>query len=200
MDVEERQHASGRGGEPWQRQASFQAPERAPGDQFGYALDLEGDQLAVGAPDALGPQDLKGQDGERVRLGAAYLYQLTDQTESAPLAEATQPYTRDLGPYRHINPRFGAAVSFDAAEGTLAVGAPADFRNVRGVHALGGEAPALIKLVDWGAYLEDLDVGRSRLGGDLTSARTARRLEGAPPRSRTSTWAAGEDDPPSASP
>lgn len=78
------------------------ASDPSPGDRFGLALAVQGDQLLVGAP------------GSDLARGAAYLFQWTDNGWA--FAAKLVP------PDRKPDDRFGAAVAIDGA--TALIGAP----------------------------------------------------------------------------
>lgn len=81
---------------------TLEAPDPSPGDRFGLALAIRGDQALIGAP------------GADMARGAAYLFQWTDNG----WAFATKLVPTD----RKLDDRFGAAVALDGD--TALIGAP----------------------------------------------------------------------------
>src|SRR4029078_9924818 len=96
------------------------------GDNFGAAVSLNaaGDRLAVGGP------GYRGAGVSIFTLGAVHLFTFTDTSFSggALAARVGSGYTggKNVNVALNGSPRFGSAVSLNAAGDRLAVGAPLD--------------------------------------------------------------------------
>ena len=100
--------------------STLSVPGLRPGDEFGFAVSLDGNRLAVGAPGDGGAFD------SLIFSGAVYLFSFADQAFGAPVLEAIigQGYSGGKNLSVPINglEQFGASVSLDGLQ--LAVGAP----------------------------------------------------------------------------
>jgi hypothetical protein len=103
-----------RDGAVWQQEAYLKASNTAPSDRFGTSVALDGDVLAVGAPD---------EDGTAVNSGAVYVFRRDGATwEQEAYLKASNAGASD---------RFGRSVALDG--GTLAVGADGEASAAQGV-------------------------------------------------------------------
>jgi hypothetical protein len=77
-------------GESWVEEAKLLASDGQAGDEFGFAVDISGDAVLVGAPSADNPQNLSG---------AAYVFRYTGSgwVEEAKLLDAPAPFNGELG-------------------------------------------------------------------------------------------------------
>jgi hypothetical protein len=109
----------------WSQAAYIKASNSQTDDDFGFALDLDGDMLAVGAPgeDSGNPNDQT--DNAVTDSGAVYVFARSSAGSWAQEAylKAPIPGLRDL---------FGSSVSL--VGGMLAVGAPGERSNVTGIN------------------------------------------------------------------
>jgi filamentous hemagglutinin family protein len=100
--------------------STLSVPGLRPGDEFGFAVSLDGNRLAVGAPGDGGAFD------SLIFSGAVYLFSFADQAFGAPVLEAIigQGYSGGKNLSVPINgfEQFGASVALDGLQ--LAVGAP----------------------------------------------------------------------------
>ena len=117
----------------WVRETGFPSPVTEPFDQSGFGWDLalsgDGNLLGIGAPYALerGPGISPITMPGPATLGAVYLYERNPGTGSWALrnvVKSANPGFRD---------QFGTSIGLSASGRTLAVGAPGENSNARGI-------------------------------------------------------------------
>lgn len=115
-------------GESWVQQAYIKAFNCGAEDRFGAAVAIAGDTLVVGAPRESSPSDQLLEDDSLSRAGAAYVFLRTSENWS---------FDSVLKPANAFaEMRFGSSVGVQG--GRVAVGAPGESTNLRGVRL---EAP-----------------------------------------------------------
>ncbi len=111
----------------WQQQAYIKASNTGMGDQFGYAVDIAGNTLVVGAPgEASNAMGVNGNQANNMAFsaGAAYVFTRSGSTWSQQAyLKASNTNTGD---------QFGWDVAIDGE--TVAVGAPGEASDSMGVN------------------------------------------------------------------
>ena len=97
----------------WRLQALLTPSDAQPGQQFGSAVTLEGDLLAIGAPLT---------DGQHTDAGAAYVFRRLGNT----WLEVSRLDAREPAPFANL----GAALALAPDRDTLAIGAPGGSETV----------------------------------------------------------------------